>query len=210
MELIDAITERQSVRQFADEPIDDETIRELIHLASLAPSPNNTQPWRFIALANAELLGQMRAAVLEAVDALPLDTASDEGKKARKKVQHFATFFADAPLVLAVLLEPYRAVVQTALGPASPSPEAVNVLRGQPDLQSVGAAVQNLLLAATDRGLGGCWLSGPMIAREALEGLLGVEQPWRLATLVALGKPVLPLPVRAPRKGLGALLEIRR
>ncbi len=210
MELIDAISERQSVRSFEAEAIDDETIRELIHLASLAPSPNNAQPWRFIALANAELLGQMKAAVLEAVDSLPLDTTSEEGRKALKKVRHFATFFADAPLVVAVLLKPYQAVVHAALGPTSPRPEAVNILRGQPDLQSVGAAVQNLLLAATDRGLGGCWLSSPLMAREALEGLLGVDEPWRLATLVALGKPVTPLPVRAPRKGLGVLLEIRR
>jgi F420 biosynthesis protein FbiB-like protein len=210
MELSAAIAERQSVRNFEPDPIDDETIRELISLAALAPSPNNAQPWRFIALANRELLAQMKAEVLEVVDTLPLDTTSEEGRLAKKKVTHFATFFADAPLVVAVLLEPYRAVVQAALGPASPSPEAVNVLRGQPDLQSVGAAVQNLLLAATDRGLGGCWLSGPLIAREGLERVLGVEAPWQLATLVALGKPVTPLPLRAPRKGLGALLEIRR
>ncbi|MDZ7815660.1 MAG: nitroreductase family protein [Planctomycetota bacterium] len=42
-------------------------------------------------------------------------------------------------------------------------------------MQAIGAAVENLLLAATDMGYGTCWLSGPMVARRELERILDVS-----------------------------------
>ncbi len=62
-------------------------------------------------------------------------------------------------------------------------------MRGYPDIQSIGAAVQNLLLAALDIGYGTCWLSGPVVAREEIEACLDIQTPWRLAAMVAVGKP---------------------
>ena len=38
-------------------------------------------------------------------------------------------------------------------------------------------------------GYGACWLSGPLVARDALEEMLDVAEPWRLAAMVAIGKP---------------------
>jgi nitroreductase len=65
-------------------------------------------------------------------------------------------------------------------------------MRGYPDVQSIGAAIEHLLLAATELGYGSCWLSGPLIAREDLEQLLGVEAPEQLAALVTVGVPAAP------------------
>ena len=47
----DAITSRQSVRQFTDEPVSRETLEEILGVARYAPSGTNTQPWRVYALA---------------------------------------------------------------------------------------------------------------------------------------------------------------
>jgi nitroreductase len=65
-------------------------------------------------------------------------------------------------------------------------------MRGYPDVQSIGAAIEHLLLAATELGYGSCWLSGPLIAREALEPLLGIAAPDHLAALVTIGVPAVP------------------
>jgi nitroreductase len=46
-----------------------------------------------------------------------------------------------------------------------------------------------LLLAAHARGLGGCWMTGPLVAAEPLEELLGVPRGWSIAALVPLGYP---------------------
>jgi len=46
-EVIKAITERRSVRNFTDAPVDRHVIREILRAASWAPSGLNNQPWRF-------------------------------------------------------------------------------------------------------------------------------------------------------------------
>ncbi len=52
------------------------------------------------------------------------------------------------------------------------------------------AAVENMLLAATALGYGGCWLEGVTIEREAeYKVLLNVPQRKRLFTLLPLGEP---------------------
>lgn len=42
----DAINSRRSIRAFLSDPVDDKTIREVLALASRAPSGTNTQPWK--------------------------------------------------------------------------------------------------------------------------------------------------------------------
>jgi len=80
-------------------------------------------------------------------------------------------------------------------------------MRGHPDIQSVGAAVEHLLLAATELGYGTCWLSGPLIAREALEALLGVQAPEQLAALVTIGVPAAPPTAGHDRRPVDELLR---
>jgi nitroreductase len=58
----------------------------------------------------------------------------------------------------------------------------------RPELQSAGAAVQLLATSAHSLGYGACWTCAPIIARERLEALLGVEPPARLVALVAVGR----------------------
>ncbi|OUS05459.1 hypothetical protein A9Q96_11975 [Rhodobacterales bacterium 52_120_T64] len=41
-----AIASRRSIRAFLSDPVEDETIREILTLAARAPSGTNTQPWR--------------------------------------------------------------------------------------------------------------------------------------------------------------------
>ena len=83
-------------------------------------------------------------------------------------------------------------MIARALSGSSLTAGDINAMRGHPDVQSIGAAIEHLLLGATDLGYGSCWLSGPLIAREALEALLGVEAPQQLAALVAIGVPAAP------------------
>lgn len=58
------------------------------------------------------------------------------------------------------------------------------------DLQSSGAALQNILLAAHEMGLGACWLGEILKRREEAEELLKVSGDLEMVALVALGRPV--------------------
>jgi nitroreductase len=189
MEFSELVEKRVSVRQFRHDAVPPDHVREMVRLASLAPSPNNQQPWRFIAVSRQPLLKGMADAVRATLTALLPAPVSEDARRAAQRVEWFSTFFADAPLVMAVTRLPYESVIARALAGASLGAADINAMRGHPDIQSVGAAVEHLLLAATELGYGACWLSGPLIAREALEALLGVEAPEQLAALVTIGVP---------------------
>ncbi|HOO55510.1 MAG TPA: nitroreductase family protein [bacterium] len=51
----------------------------------------------------------------------------------------------------------------------------------------VGAAVQNMLLAALEEGLGSCWIRS--FDREKIAELLNVPESMELDSVIALGKP---------------------
>jgi nitroreductase len=190
MELRNAIEKRASVRQFISNPVPEEHLREMVRLAGLAPSVNNSQPWKFIAITNRQLLKDMAEIVRKAIETC-LPICDDEGEKnARAQVEWFSTFFGQAPAVIAVTQCRYTAIVDDALEHTNLTHEDMNALRGHPDIESIGAAVEHILLAAVDMGYGACWLSGPLIARDALEECLGLHDSWHLAAMVALGKPV--------------------
>ncbi len=57
------------------------------------------------------------------------------------------------------------------------------------DCQGVGAAIQNLLLAAHGSGLGACWLGEILNRRAEVEEYLGVPSGLELMAVVALGYP---------------------
>jgi nitroreductase len=81
-------------------------------------------------------------------------------------------------------------------------------LRQRPDLQSVGAAVQLLCTAAHAMGYGSCWMTAPVLAAPAIEELLGVEAPARLAAVVPVGRPA-GRPRSSPRRPVDDVLEFR-
>jgi nitroreductase len=58
-------------------------------------------------------------------------------------------------------------------------------------LEDGSAAVENMLLASTALGYGGCWLEGQTIPKEEeLKVLLSVPKKKKLLTLVPIGVPV--------------------
>jgi nitroreductase len=56
MELMQALRTRRSIRKFADRPVSDEMIREILKAAMMAPSAGNGQPWQFVVLTDREKL----------------------------------------------------------------------------------------------------------------------------------------------------------
>ncbi len=187
MSISELVEARTSTRTFSDAPIPLDDVRELVRLATLAPNVANAQPWRFVAVANRELLGEIADAVETSLRAMLPDPQSPDGSRALERVVYHSSFFRSAPVVIFVGMMPYEAVADSV----SRDPgfhRQLNELRVYPDVQSIGAAVQTLLLAAVDKGYGSCWLSGPTVARDAIEPLIGLDPPAQLAATIALGK----------------------
>jgi nitroreductase len=64
-------------------------------------------------------------------------------------------------------------------------------------LQDTAAAAQNILLAATDRGLGSCWVGA--FDEAAVIRVLDLPASWRPVALIALGEPAEAEPHRTRR-----------
>jgi len=189
MELKDVIEKRVSIRTFTDEPVAVTDIKEIIRRAGLAPSINNSQPWKFIVITNEEIIEKMGKIVQKKVlEYFPHENIKEK-IMAQAKVLRFSSFFMDAPVLIAVEMSPYQTVIEELLKGRELSIEDVNRLRSYPNIQSIGAAVENLILSAFDLGYGACWLSGLLIARKELEELLSINSPNALAACVAIGNP---------------------
>ena len=185
MELKAAIEQRYSVRKFKADAVPVETLKELVSRAGLAPSVNNSQPWKFWVVTNKAKIGEMANLVHQKVQAEFSDT---DRENVLKTVDYFSTIFEHAPAVILIGMKPYKAIADD-LQSEHAAHERVNEMRHYPDIQSIGAAVEHLLLSAVDLGLGGCWLSGLMVAQTELEKFLNIAAPWELVTAIAVGTP---------------------
>lgn len=179
MDVRTAIEKRRSVRKFKTDPIPLADIKELVRRAGLAPSVNNSQPWQFIAVTNEKKIADIAQIVHRNVNTV---FAEAEKTNVTKTVDHFSTIFEKAPVVIFVAAEPYKAIADELI-----SHDRIDEMRQHPNIQSVGAAIENLLLSAVDMGYGACWLSGLMVARQELERMLGIQAPFELMAAVALG-----------------------
>src|SRR6056297_746890 len=197
MELKQAIEIRTSIRTFTEEEVPVKDLKELVKRAGLAPSVNNFQPWKFYAITNKKILNELATKVSEKIKQLP-ENQSIASKNVKSQVEWFATFFENAPAVIAMAMEDYESVLEKGV---QLSHEEINKLRNFPDMQSAGAAIQNILLSAVDLGYGACWLSAPMMAKEDLEKILNIENPYHLIAFVAVGKASKDIPSK-PKKSL--------
>jgi len=190
MELFDAIQGRKSIRRFKQTPVPDEDIKKILDAGRLAPSANNTQPWGFVVIKDKSLLAKMADAVREMIDRM-LPFADDE-KQAKRLAAYkgsYYTFFEHAPVVIAVYMEGYNAGTDRLLAKMGYSAGDIKRLRPLPGLQSVSAAIQNMLLAVHALGYGSCWMTGPLVAQEAFEKLLGYDRDKFIAALLPIGVP---------------------
>jgi nitroreductase len=87
------------------------------------------------------------------------------------------------------------------------SAEGIKRLRPLPGLQSVSAAIQNMLLMVHALGYGSCWMTGPLVAQEAFEKLLGFGKEKSIVALLPIGVPAESPPARS-RKPLEEMMRV--
>ena len=179
MRALEVIRARQMIRRYTDQPVSDETIGQLLDAATCAPSPHNRQPWRFVVIrgdARTRLAQAMGSRLREdlARDGLPPDAIERDAARSYQRI-------TSAPaLILACL-----SMEEMDVYPDLRRNQAERWMAGQ----AVAAAIQNMLLAATDLGLGACWMCAPLFCPDAVVVALQLPAEWAPQALITLGYP---------------------
>ncbi len=185
---------RRSVRQWKKGDVPDELIKKAIELGTWAPNGGNYQGWHFIIVKNKEIIVKMADAVQSISDRIAGWPEAKEWQGDVDRYQKNASFFRNAPVVIAAFTGEYQSVMdRVLLARESFDPEAKQVLafrRSAPtSIQSVAAAVATMLLAFQQMGLGAVWLGAPLMAKKEIETILKVPSSLSLICLVAVGYP---------------------
>ena len=186
MNALEAIAERRSIRRFQDGPVSRETVETILRAGIQAPSGKNRQPWRFVVVSGekrATLVALLRDAVAE---------AKSRGEDAGS-AQGTALIMERAPVTVFVF---------NPEGSDPWLPRSVGrAFQELVDVQSVGAAIENMLLAAQHLGLGSLWIADVLYAYETLRSWLG--ETGQMVAAVSFGYAAEQLAPR-PRRTLEA------
>lgn len=136
---------RRSIRRYKSDPIPESDLREILEAGLYAPSAINLQHWYFVAVqdpAAMEDVRQIMSGVVEKFTPLLKQRFSRNPEQIGITNKFLSTLGGAPVCVLAFMLKP-------------------NYPDRDGAMQSVSAAIENMLLAAWDKGIGSCWLSAP-------------------------------------------------
>ncbi len=176
----DVITQRRSVRRFGPEPVARSLVRELVALACLAPAPHSSRPWRFAHVATDGAKGRLAEAMSGAWLA-DLEAADTPVRDVQRLILRSKEQMTGAPALVVACLELAEAKEQ--------ADERRRPAERDMFMQSLGAALQNMLLAAVERGLVGYIKGAPLFCAPAVREALELPDGWEPAFLVLLGHP---------------------
>lgn len=195
--MLDAIAARRSIRKFKTTPVAHEIIEEILRAGSLAPSSKNRQPWKFIVTT-----GQAKEEVLAVME------RGLEREAQQPLLPESAVYIGGAHNTLNIMRQaPAVIFVVNTRGLDLLTPQnAENRVFEICNAQSIGAAVENMSLAAIENGLGSLWICDIYFAYRELCAWLNCGG--ELAAAFALGYAD-EKPAPRPRKSWSETVEWR-
>jgi coenzyme F420-0:L-glutamate ligase/coenzyme F420-1:gamma-L-glutamate ligase len=171
---------RRSIRAFLPDPVPRADLDAFVRAACIAPAPHHSRPWRWVVLDEAPA----RRTLGDAMGArwrVDLERDGVGADRIDELVAASTARLSAAPAALVGCL--------TWDGLDRYPDEVRRAAEHGMALLSLGAAVENLMLCATDRGYASCWVAAPIFCPEAARDALALETEWLPHALVLVGRP---------------------
>ena len=194
------IRNRRSIRKYLLKNVPSHLISKIIEAARWAPSAHNAQPWRFLVINDEKIKRELAEAMaMEWEKDLVQNGMLPEERETL--IRESIRKFTQPPVIIIAFLT----MDEMHKYPDKKRREAEYIMA----VQSVAAAIQNLLLAAYFEGLGACWYCAPLFCPETVKKVLGVPKNFEPQALITVGYPS-EKPEPPPRKPLEAIMRVNR
>lgn len=194
---LDSIVQgRRSVRKLLPDPVPRELIERAIEAAGWAPSPHGRQPWRFVVVESEDAKRALAFAMASAWrEQLQLD--GQDQSVIQIRLQKSLDRVATAP----VIIVPCLYLEDLDEYPDRQRQAAERTMA----IQSLGAAIQNLLLTVYAAGYDAGWMCGPLFCPDVVRDALGLSKAQIPHATIPVGRAAAD-PVRRPRLPVGDLI----
>jgi len=175
--LLEGIRTTRAIRRLRADPVPRALIRKVCEAGTFAPSGGNRQPWKFVAVYDAgtrAFVAERYRKAFEAYIAPALEAAKDprypeSQRRTMRSALYLAEHLHEVPVHLFV---------------------AGWTRRGQPQLQALMPAVQNVLLACRAVGLGASLTTVHTSFGRELDARLGLPEQCPSCALLPIGWPL--------------------
>lgn len=205
MDVVDVIKERKSVRAFKPDPISQDMLRQIIEQALRAPSWANTQPWEF-AVVTGKQLKEIQKGFLERGVQEP---NPDVARPPEFPEPYLSRIQALAPKGVTLTDEDMKARQLMNFGHYG-APAVIYLLVGRPffyqekginvwSLYDCGSVVQNIMLLATNMGLGTVAQAQAVVYPDIIRKVVDIPESKLIALGIAIGYPDWDNPITQSR-----------
>lgn len=192
------IFDRRSIRKYRQDSISRDVITEVLEAAIAAPSAKNRQPWKYYVYEGEEkerLLIEMEAGLVRERDSY---RTLPESQHALPDAFNTLKIMREAPVLIIIEntngISPFSAV------------DSEHRVAEICDSLAIGASIQNILLTATEKGLGTLWIANTCFAYQELVDHIGIKG--QLIGAISMGVPN-ENPGPRPRKSFDEVIEFR-
>jgi F420 biosynthesis protein FbiB-like protein len=171
---------RRSIRAFRPDPVPREALDGFVEAACAAPAPHHSRPWRWVVVDGDDAKRRLATGMGErwredlTADGVPAARVDELVEASHRKI-------TGAPAVVLGCL--------TWDGLDRYPDEARRRAEWGMALLSLGAAVENFMVAAADAGYASCWVAAPIFCPEAARDALDLDAEWLPHAMVVVGVP---------------------
>jgi nitroreductase len=195
MNTIDAITQRRSIRKFLNKEIPKDILLQILNSGIESPSAKNRQPWKYIVITS-KSKNKMLQIMAEGIE-----KEQNENKDNKRKT------VSSAPNTLRVMSEaPVTVFIVNTDNKFTLESDVEEKFYEIANIQSIGASIENMLLEATELGIGSLWICDIFSAYDGLCKWLNINK--QLIAAISFGYAD-ETPNRRPRKNIEDVTEWR-